>query len=117
MLKLVEHSHRGVWPSVDVTNFPSSQSLTLCVNLYQRHFHDWLPLLDKASFRFSEASPSLLLAMAAIGSEYSRGDVKHLGVALNELVRRGILFIVSVVRSLNLNSSNSENTIDDSCSR
>jgi hypothetical protein len=94
MITLIEHSHRAVWRAVDVGNFPSAQTLTICVNLYHRHFHDWLPILEKATFSISEAPPLLLMSMSAIGAMYSRDGLQRLGVALNELVRRGVLFIV-----------------------
>lgn len=95
MITLIEHSHRGIWPPVDIGNFPSIQTLTICVNLYQRHFHDWLPILKKATLKLSETPAMLLMAMSAIGAMYSRDGLQGLGIPLNELVRRGVLFVVS----------------------
>lgn len=95
MITLVEHSHHGIWPSVEIGNFPSVQILTTCANLYHRHFHDWMPILNKEVFRMDQAPPMLLMGMAAIGSMYSRDGTQKLGSPLNELVRRGVLFIVS----------------------
>ncbi|RSH90377.1 hypothetical protein EHS25_000982 [Saitozyma podzolica] len=93
MITLVEHSHHGIWPSVEIGNFPSVQILTTCANLYHRHFHDWMPILNKEVFRMDQAPPMLLMGMAAIGSMYSRDGTQKLGSPLNELVRRGVLFI------------------------
>jgi hypothetical protein len=42
MMDLVEHSHCGIWPSVEIGNFPSVQALTTPANLYHRHFHNLL---------------------------------------------------------------------------
>lgn len=93
MLSLVGMSHQSHWPTVDVTSFPSTQTLTVCVNLYFRHFHETLPILRRSTFRMSEANPVLLLAMAAIGAMYSRNELDGLAVALNELARRAISYM------------------------
>ncbi|KAL1962696.1 hypothetical protein VTN77DRAFT_9240 [Rasamsonia byssochlamydoides] len=93
MLSLVGMSHQSHWPIVDVAAFPSTQTLTVCINLYFRHFHETLPILRRSTFRMAEANPVLLLAMAAIGAMYSRNGLDGLAVALNELARRAIAYM------------------------
>lgn len=95
MILLIDHSHRGIWPSVDVGNFPSTQTLTITLNLYFRHFNDWLPIFDVNAFSLTRTQPILLMAMVPLGATYSRDGLQSLGNALNELVRRALLFIVS----------------------
>jgi hypothetical protein len=92
MLSLVTTTHQSQWPIPDVASFPSTQTLTVCINLYFRHFHETLPILRRSTFKMSEASPELLLAMAAIGATYSRNGLNGLAVALNELARRAISY-------------------------
>ncbi|ORY26042.1 hypothetical protein BCR39DRAFT_542336 [Naematelia encephala] len=93
MITTVSRSHQPIWPTIDTTNFPSTQTLTVCINLYQRHFHDWLPIIERASFKMGEAAPLILMSMSAIGAMYSQDGLQRLGVALSELVRRAVLFI------------------------
>lgn len=97
MSTLIQHAHRAVWPLPDLGDFPSNHSLTQCVNLYLGHFAAWLPVVDcpRGSFRIDKAAPLLLMSMAAIGAVYERGELAKLGLPLNELVRRVIVFIVS----------------------
>ena len=93
ILSLVSISHQPHWPIVDVAAFPSTQTLSVCINLYFRHFHDTLPILRRSTFRITEATPVLLLAMAAIGAMYSKDGLSGLAVALNELARRAITYM------------------------
>ncbi|KAH8805434.1 fungal transcriptional regulatory protein [Xylogone sp. PMI_703] len=93
MLSLVRTSHRPHWPAIDVASFPSTQTLTVCINLYFRHFHDSLPILRRSTFRISETAPVLLLAVAAIGAIYSRDGLGGLAIAMNELSRRAIAYM------------------------
>lgn len=93
MLSLVGISHKPHWPDIDVTAFPSTQTLTVCINLYFRHFHDTLPILRRPTFRVADAAPVLLLAMAAIGAMYSRDGLSGLAIAMNELARRAIAYM------------------------
>lgn len=90
MLSLVGISHQPHWPTIDVASFPSTQTLSVCINLYFRHFHESLPVLRRSTFRISEVPPVLLLAMAAIGATYSRDGLGGLAIAMNELARRAI---------------------------
>jgi hypothetical protein len=92
MLSLVTTTHQSQWLIPDVASFPSTQTLTVCINLYFRHFHETLPILRRSTFRMAEARPELLLAMAAIGATYSRNGLDGLAVALNELARRAISY-------------------------
>ena len=95
MVSIISRSHTAIWPVVDTGNFPSSHTLTTCINLYYRHFHTWLPIMDKPAGAMDESAPLLLAAMAAVGATYSRYDWHGLGIALGELVRRAVVYIVS----------------------
>lgn len=96
MITIVNRSHQSIWPSAEMSNFPSAQTLTLCINLYQRHFHDWLPVIERSTFKMEDSAVLIMMALAAIGAMYSRDNIKGLGIALSELVRRAIIFIVSL---------------------
>jgi len=96
MLNMISQSHQAVWPSIDTVNFPSTHTLTVCVNLYHRHFHDSVMLLERDSFRLETSPPLVIAAMAAIGAMYSRDGLQRLGIALNELVRRAVFYVVSL---------------------
>lgn len=127
MLSLIRMCHQGpIWSEPDVGRFPSTTTLSVCVDLYFRHFQPCLPILDPATFDLTTAPPVLVMAIAAIGSMYSQDGLRNLGVALNEIVRRSIIFIVSrrdakfEQSELALNSHLqrlSANTIDGSCTR
>lgn len=93
MLLLVSVSHQPHWPAIDVAAFPSTQTLTVCINLYFRHFHDGLPILRRSTFKVAEAAPVLLLSMAAVGAMYSRDGLSGLAIAMNELARRAITYM------------------------
>ncbi|OAA69693.1 Fungal transcriptional regulatory protein [Cordyceps fumosorosea ARSEF 2679] len=88
IIALVNATHRPIWPAVDATCLPSSSTLSLCVNLYFRHFHETLPILRRLD---PITSPVLLLAVAAVGAAYSRdAALRSLAPALNELARRAV---------------------------
>ena len=95
---LAAYAHRPVWPLPDLANFPSIPSLTTCVNLYLAHFAVWLPVVDspRGSFRVDKAAPILLMAMATVGAVYESGGLEKLAFPLDELVRRQIVYIVSL---------------------
>lgn len=96
MLSLIRMCHQGpIWSEPDVGRFPSTTTLSVCVDLYFRHFQPCLPILDPVTFDLTTAPPVLVMAIAAIGSMYSQDGLRDLGVALNEIVRRSIIFIVS----------------------
>lgn len=92
ILALVKVAHQPNWPAVDVAAFPSTQTLSVCINLYFKYFHDFFPIIRQSVFKISEAPPILLLAMAAIGAMYSRDGLGGLAIAMNELARRAIAF-------------------------
>lgn len=94
MISLIRMSHHGSsWCAIDTTRFPSTTTLSLCVDLYFRHFHPGLPVLDPSTFDLTTAPPVLVMAVAAIGAMYSQDGLADLAIALNEIVRRSILFI------------------------
>lgn len=53
MTTLTKHAHRGPWPAPELGNFPTTETLTACINLYLSHFAAWLPVIDcpRGSFR------------------------------------------------------------------
>ncbi|KAL2127172.1 hypothetical protein VTI74DRAFT_11208 [Chaetomium olivicolor] len=93
MMMLVSTTNQPNWPVVDVTLFPSTQTLSVCVNLYFRNFHDTLPIIRRSKMLTADAPPILLLATAAIGAMYSRDKLSGLAIALNELTRRAISYM------------------------
>lgn len=97
MQALTLRSHQTVWVTPDLSNFPSTNELTSCVNLYLANFAAWLPIIDcpRGTFRIDKAAPIVLKAVAAIGAVYARDDLQALAAPLAELVRRDVLFIVS----------------------
>ncbi|KJK73508.1 hypothetical protein H634G_11243 [Metarhizium anisopliae BRIP 53293] len=93
MITLVNTTNNHNWPVVDVALLPSTRTLSMCINLYFRHFHDTLPIIPHIGLRtYDTLPPILLLAMAAIGAMYSRDKYGGLAIALNELVRRIIIY-------------------------
>jgi hypothetical protein len=94
---LAQHAHRSVWPLPDLASFPSTRTLTACINLYLSNFASWLPIVDspRGSFRVDKAAPVLLKAMAAVGAVYGSDGLERLASPLNELVRREIVYTVS----------------------
>ncbi|EFY91663.1 C6 and C2H2 transcription factor, putative [Metarhizium acridum CQMa 102] len=93
IITLVNTTNNHNWPVVDVALLPSTRTLSTCINLYFRHFHDTLPILPYNGLRTPNTPPPiLLLAMAAIGAMYSRDKYGGLAIALNELVRRVIIY-------------------------
>jgi hypothetical protein len=93
ILSLINTAHQPHWSSVDVAAFPSARTLSICNNLYFQHFHETLPIVRRSTFQSTEASPVLLLSMAAIGATYSKNGLKGVAVALNELCRRAIAYL------------------------
>jgi hypothetical protein len=98
MLSLIHLSHQPHWSIANIDAFPSRDTLNSCVNLYFHHFHPTFPVIRPASLRDGNAPTVLLLAAAAIGATYAKDDLKPLAVALNELVRRILTYLVSVFR-------------------
>ncbi|OAA50753.1 Fungal transcriptional regulatory protein [Beauveria brongniartii RCEF 3172] len=106
IISLVSTTHQPNWPAVDFACFPSTETLSICINLYFRHFHDTLPILRRVDLPNRESSPVLLLAMAAIGAMYSRdAALRSLALALNELARRAISSLSESNRSASFSVS------------
>ncbi|KAL3451425.1 fungal-specific transcription factor domain-containing protein [Aspergillus insuetus] len=59
----------------DLLNNP--EVVNAFVQLYFEHYHPTLPLLHKATFNVSDTPPLLILAVAAIGSRFSRIPQAH----------------------------------------
>ena len=97
MAALVTLPNRSPWADIVEGAFPSTQTLTTCVEQYFQHFHDSFPVLCRSNFHNkSERMPILLLAIAAIGATYSRDGLERLAIPMNELVRRALLFMVGM---------------------
>jgi hypothetical protein len=98
MITLGEYTHRHVWPEPNLSNFPSATTLTTLIDLYLVNFAPWLPILSgpTASADVGRMAPILLQAMAAVGAVYGDENIQRLGLSMNEIVRREILWTVSV---------------------
>lgn len=96
MQTLTRFAHRNIWPLPDLDGFPSTETLTACINLYLANFSPWLPIVDspRGSFRVDKAAPILLMAMAAVGAVYGDNNLTMLASPLGELVRRQVLYTV-----------------------
>ncbi|CEL02560.1 hypothetical protein ASPCAL03728 [Aspergillus calidoustus] len=105
ILSVINRAHQPHWPTVDVSAFPSTRTLSTCINFYFQHFHETLPILCRSSFQSGEHSPVLLLAMAAIGAMYSPKRMTRLAVGLNELCRRAIVYLRESDRHLMFDTS------------
>ncbi|KAL4989978.1 fungal-specific transcription factor domain-containing protein [Aspergillus falconensis] len=57
------------------------------VQLYFEHYHPTLPLLHKATFNVTDTPPLLILAVATIGSRFSKVPQAH---ALSSVLRRAL---------------------------
>lgn len=93
ILTLINAAHQSQWPVVETSAFPTARTLSVCINLYFRHFHETLPILQRSNFCAAETNPVLLLSITAIGAMYSRSCSRKLAVALNELARRAITYL------------------------
>lgn len=101
IVSLVHSSHQSPWPSVSTATFPSIDTISVCLNLYFQRFQPTFPILNKEKILKGDAQPVLLLAIAAIGATYSP-KLEGLGVALAELVRRSLQYLVSFFPVLTL---------------
>jgi hypothetical protein len=108
MYTLSMHAHSEIWPAPDLGNFPSEETLTSCAYLYLARFAAWCPILDspRGSFLIDKAAPILLKAVAAVGSVYGKDALQELGLPLAELIRRDIVFLVSLARCRLIYSAN-----------
>lgn len=76
-------------------DFPSLESLSLFVRLYNENFQPILPFIHPATFNLLGSHWLLVLAMAAIGSHYANTEhVKVLVVAMHEFLRRAINMVL-----------------------
>lgn len=67
------------------------QVINAFVQLYFEHFHPTLPLLHRATFTPSEGPPLLTLAVATIGSRFSKIPQAHtLSTAMGEVLRKAV---------------------------
>lgn len=79
----------------DIDDFPDHDTLSDFVDLYFEKFHPMFPILHKPTFLESDTPAVLLLSVAAIGATFADLKYRPLAVALCELVRRMIAWMVS----------------------
>lgn len=94
MLSLIYLSHQNLWLMPDIVDFPEHETLSDFVDLYFEKFHPTFPILHKPTFLQSDTPAVLLLSVAAVGATYAEKSVQPLAVALSELVRRIITWMV-----------------------
>lgn len=97
MLSLVYLSHQAMWLMPDIEDFPDQETLSDFVDLYFERFHSTFPILHQATFSQENTSAVLLLAVAAVGATYADREFRPLAVALSELVRRIVQWMVSII--------------------
>lgn len=87
-------------------NFPPREIMNVFVQLYFEYFHAGFHLLHQGTFHHRQRSSCLLLAVAAIGAQYSRVSSRgQCSLALLEILRRALLDNVgSPIRSSFLSS-------------
>lgn len=102
MLSLIYLSHQNLWLMPDIGDFPDHETLSDFVDLYFEKFHPNFPILHKPTFSSSDTSALLLLSVAAVGATYAEKAVQPLAVALSELVRRIVTWMVSHCRCIHL---------------
>lgn len=95
MLSLVYLAHQAMWLMPDIEDFPDQETLSDFVDLYFEQFHPTFPILHRPTFRKHDTSAVLLLAVAAVGATYADKEFRPLAVALSELVRRIVQWMVS----------------------
>lgn len=95
MLSLVYLSHQNMWLMPDIEDFPDQETLSDFVDLYFERFHHTFPFLHRPTFHLHDTSAVLLLAIAAVGATYADSEFRPLAVALSELVRRIVQWMVS----------------------
>lgn len=100
MLSLVYLSHQAMWLMPDIEDFPDQETLSDFVDLYFEQFHATFPILHRPTFSVDNTSAVLLLAVAAVGATYADREFRPLAVALSELVRRIVQWMVSPSQKL-----------------
>ena len=95
MLSLIYLSHQNLWLMPDIGDFPDNETLSDFVDLYFENFHPTFPILHKPTFLQGDTPAVLLLSVAAVGATYAEKSVQPLTIALSELVRRIVTWMVS----------------------
>lgn len=99
-LQLAQYARmRQFWDSTAsgvprLSTVPSPEAMNLFVQLYFQHFHTQLPLLHMPSFQPREDNWMLVLAVAAIGVEYSGLCTQELMDSFEHVARKAISHIV-----------------------
>lgn len=99
MLSLIYLSHQNLWLMPDIGDFPDNETLSDFVDLYFENFHPTFPILHKPTVLSTETPAVLLLSVAAVGATYAEKSVQPLAVALSELVRRIVTWMVGPLSS------------------
>ena len=94
MLSLVYLSHQTHWMMPDIQDFPEADTLSEWVDLYFENFHPGLPVLHRPTWKTTDVPAVLMLAVAGIGATYADEDMKPITVAIGELVRRMVQWLV-----------------------
>lgn len=100
-LQLAQYARmRQFWDSTSpgvprLSTVPSAEAMNLFVQLYFQHFHAQFPLLHMPTFQPREDIWMLVLAVAAIGAEYSGLCTEELMVSFEHVARKAISHIVS----------------------
>jgi hypothetical protein len=77
------------YPTFNMASLPAQSIINAWIQLYFEYFHPVFPILHKATFSTPDTHPLLILAVAAIGAQFS--SLKNslaCASSLNELVRR-----------------------------
>ena len=106
MLSLIHLSHQSLWLLPDIGDFPDHETLSDFIDLYFEHFHPAFPFIHRPTFLQGDTPVIVLIALAAVGATYADKEYKPLAVALDELVRRMITWMVG-------HSSSSSERIDN----
>lgn len=96
MLSLVYLSHQSHWLLPDIEDFPDQETLSDFVDLYFEKFHSTFPIIHETTFRKQEAPAVLLMAVAAVGATFADKEFRPLAIALAEIVRRVVQWMVSI---------------------
>ncbi len=84
----------------ETNHFPSQGMFNACIQLYFEHFHNGFPLVHKPTFKSSQIHWLVLLAVAAIGSNYaSYAETADLCEAFQEFLRRATSLIAESYRT------------------
>jgi hypothetical protein len=95
MLSLVYLSHQAHWLMPSIDDFPDPSTLSDFLDLYFEKYHPTFPVVHRPTVLKKDTPPTLLLAMAAVGATYADKEYQPLAVALSELARRIIQWLVS----------------------